>query len=67
MYLLAKSGGHKSDGNGDINSYISSYMNNLEKALLTGSVCLPHGEIFKMRNTDLQFRIPGHGWQKNTK
>ena len=44
MYLLAKSGGHKSDGNGDINSYISSYMNNLEIALLTGSVC--HMEKF---------------------
>ena len=38
MYLLAKFGGHKSYQNGDINSYISSYMNTSEKAKLTASV-----------------------------
>ena len=39
----------RSYGNGDINSYICSSMNTLEKAGLT----------------DLQFRSPGHRWQKN--
>ena len=38
MYLLAKLGGHSSYGNGDINSYISSYMDALEKAELSTSV-----------------------------
>ena len=38
MYLLAKLGGHSSYGNGDINSYINSYMNTLEKAELTTSI-----------------------------
>ena len=37
MYLLAKSGGHRSYGNGDINSYINSSMNTLKKAELTAS------------------------------
>ena len=40
-------------------------MNTLEKAELTTSV--PHNEIFKVKNTDLQFRNPRHGWQKNEK
>ena len=38
MYLLAKCGSHRSYGNGDINSDISSYMNALEKAELTALV-----------------------------
>ena len=38
MYLLAKLGGHSSYGNGDINSYINSFMNTLEKAELTTSI-----------------------------
>ena len=27
----------------------------------------PYWEILKIRNTDLQFTSPGHGWQKNKK
>ena len=38
MYLLARFGSHMSFGNGDINSYINSYMNNLGKAELIPSV-----------------------------
>ena len=38
MYLLAKFGSHRSFGNGDINSYINSYMNNLGEAELIASV-----------------------------
>ena len=38
MYLLARFGSHRSFGNGDINSYINSYMNNLGKAELIPSV-----------------------------
>ena len=38
MYLLAKFGSHRSYGNGDINSYINSCLNTLEKAELTASV-----------------------------
>ena len=35
MYLLAKFGRHSSYANGDVNSYICSYKNTLEKAELT--------------------------------
>ena len=38
MYLLAKSGGHRCYRNGDINSYINSYMDILGKAELTASI-----------------------------
>ena len=38
MYLLAKFGDHRSHRNGDINSYIKSYMDNLETAKLTASI-----------------------------
>ena len=38
MHLLAKFGSHRSFGNGDIISYISSYMNTLKKVALTASV-----------------------------
>ena len=38
MYLLSKPGSDRTDGNGDINSYINFYMNTLEKAELTDSV-----------------------------
>ena len=38
MYLLAKFGGHRSHGNGDINSYINSYMITWQEAELTASV-----------------------------
>ena len=39
MYLLSKLGSDRTDGNGHINSYVKSYMNTLEKAELTDSVC----------------------------
>ena len=40
-------------------------MNTSEKAEFTASIhCI---EIFKIKNTDLQFRSPGHDWQKNEK
>ena len=39
MYLLVKFGDHRSNRNGDINSYIKSYMDNLETAELTASIC----------------------------
>ena len=38
MYLLAKFGDHRSYGNGDIHSYIKSYMGTLEKATLNASI-----------------------------
>ena len=65
MYLFAIFGSHRSHGNGDINSYINCNMNTSEKAEFTASIhCI---EIFKIKNTDLQFRSPGHDWQKNEK
>ena len=39
MYLLAKSGGHESYGNGNINSYINFYMITLEAVDFTASIC----------------------------
>ena len=39
MYLLAKFGGHKSYRNGYVNLYINYYMDTLEKAELTASIC----------------------------
>ena len=50
--LLAKLGGHRSYRKGDINSCTNSYD-------------LPYCEIFKINNTNLQFRSPGYGWRKN--
>ena len=44
MYLPAEFGGHKSYGNGAINSYMNSYMNTSAKAKLTAS--LRHIERF---------------------
>ena len=41
MYLLTKFGGHMSYGNGDINFYIISYMETLEKAEFITSICGP--------------------------
>ena len=38
MYLIAKFGDHRSCRKGDINSYINSYMDALEKAELTDSI-----------------------------
>ena len=38
-YLLAKFGDHRSYRHGDINSYINFYINILEKAELTASIC----------------------------
>ena len=65
MYLLAKFSGHRSYGNGDINSYINSYMNISEKAERTAQP--PILRHFQNQETDLQFRSPRHGWQKNDK
>ena len=39
MFLLVKPRDHKFQRNGDINSYINSYMETLEKAELTTSIC----------------------------
>ena len=41
-------------------------MDNLKKPELTASI-LPYSKIFRIRNTNLQFRNPGYGWQKNEK
>ena len=38
MYLLANLGNHRSYGYKNINSYVNSYMNNLNKADLTSSI-----------------------------
>ena len=38
MYLLGKFGDHRSYRNGDINFFISSYMDILERAELTASI-----------------------------
>ena len=38
MYLLVKFVGQRSYRNGDINSYINSYMDTLEKSELTSSI-----------------------------
>ena len=38
MYLLVKLGGHRSCGNGNIDSYINSYMYTSAKAELTASI-----------------------------
>ena len=40
-------------------------MDTLEKAEFTSSI--RHIEILKIRNRDLQFRKPGHGWQNEEK
>ena len=66
MYLLVTLGIHRSYGNGDINSYINSHMNTLEKNWIH-RVGQQYEEIFKIRNTNLQLRSPGHGGQKNKK
>ena len=58
MYLLVRFGGHKSNRNGDINSYINSYRENVEKVKIM--VLIHHIGRFLIRNTDL-FR---YGWQK---
>ena len=38
MYLIAKSGGHGSYGNGDINSFINFYINTSERVEVTASI-----------------------------
>ena len=65
MYLLAKFGDHKSYRNGDINSYIKSYMDTLGNAEFTTSI--RRIARFLKTNTDLRFRSPGYGRQKNKK
>lgn len=59
MYLLVKIGSHMLYGNEDINTYINSDRNTLEKA--------QYWEIFIAGNTDLQLQSSGHEWQKNEK
>ena len=56
---------HRSYRNGDINSYIKSYMDTMES--WTRLLDPPYCEMFKIGNIDLQFRSPGYGWQKNNK
>ena len=66
MYLLAKFGSYRYYGNGDINSYISSYMNTLEKAGLTASV--HHIERFsKSEITIYNAEVPGTASRKTRK
>ena len=54
MYLLAKFGGHRSYRNGDINSYINSYMDTLEKNDLTVSI---RHILQDFQNQEFQFTI----------
>ena len=56
---------HRSYRNGDMDSYINSFMNTLEKADFTALIC--QIEIFKIKITNLQFWRPRHGWLKNEK
>ena len=55
MYQLDKFDGHRSSGNGDISSYINSYMNISEKAELIVSIC--HIERFSKSG------IPSHNFK----
>ena len=65
MYLLVKFGDHSPYRNRDINSDIKSYLDTLENA---GHFFKPPPSwIFKIMNTDLQFRSPGYDRQKNKK
>ena len=59
MHLLAKIRGNRSYGNGDINSYINSYMNILEKAKLTASI--RHVERFSKSG------LPIDTWKSRTR
>ena len=59
MYLLAKFVGQWPYENEYTNSYVSYSMNTLEKPELTMSAC--YIDVFKIRNTDLQFRSSYHG------
>ena len=49
MYLPAKFGGHRPCRNGDINSYINSYMDTFEKS---------YWEIFKIRKSVYIYEVP---------
>ena len=64
MYLLAKFGGHKSYRNGYVNLYINYYMDTLEKAELTASIC--HIARF-LKLGILIYNSEGYGWLKNEK
>ena len=66
MYLLTKYGGHRSDRNEDVSSYINSYMNILEKAELT----TPIRHIARFLKSGIpiyNFEVPEYGCQKNKK
>ena len=60
--MFAKFGSHRSYGNRNIISYISSYMNTLEKIARTALV--RHFENFQIMNTDLQQLSHRHKWRK---
>ena len=64
MYLLGKCGSHRYYGDGDINSYISSHINTLEKAELTRCAILRDFQNQEYRFTN---GSPGQSWQKNEK
>ena len=58
--MLAKFGSHRSSGNGDINSYINSYMNISGKVDLSTSF----RDIKRFSKSVIpiyNFEVPGHG------
>ena len=58
--MLAKFGSHRSSGNGDINSYISSYMNISGKVDFSTSF----RDIKRFSESVMpiyNFEVPGHG------
>ena len=66
MYLLAKCSGHRSYGNGDVNSYINSYMNTSEKGELTSLV--GHIERFSKSEVPIYIsEVPDTAFPKNEK
>ena len=66
MYLLAKFDGHRFYGNGDINSYINSYMITSERIELTFSI--RHIEKFLKSGVPIyNFEIPDTAGRKTTR
>ena len=63
MYLLVTFGGHKSYGNGDINSHINFYINFWEKSELTASVRL---RDFQNQEYRFTFHTAGKKTRKRT-
>ena len=54
MYLLGKSGGHRSQGNGDIKQFINNHVNTLEKAELIVSISLISKSGILIYNSEIQ-------------